>query len=54
MKLKKLKKAGTGVLVLSLISAEAFSQGFLVVDQASGTTNGSVAEFVGKKLKMAA
>jgi len=39
MKLKKLKKAGAGVLVLSLIAAEAFSQGFLVVDQASGTTN---------------
>ena len=39
MSWKKFKQVGPNVFILWLITADAFGQGFLVVDQASGTTN---------------
>ena len=36
---KKLKQVGPKVFILWLTTADMFGQGFLVVDQASGTTN---------------
>ena len=39
MSWKKFKQVGPNVFILWLTAADAFGQGFLVVDQASGTTN---------------